>query len=164
MVNITREADPTVRLDQSDLDIIAELSRNARLSNKELAAKIGLAPSTCLLRVRKLTEHRVLRGFHAEVDPKSVGVGLQAMISIRLREHAEPGFKRFFDYLLTIQEIVAIYHLAGKEDLLLHVAVRDSNHLRDFVVGSLAIRSEVGHLETYLVFDSIRTGSLPQYR
>ena len=157
------DVDSSYRLDRSDLEIVAELSKNARLSNKELAAKVGLAPSTCLLRVRKLTENRILRGFHAEVDPEAVGVGLQAIISIQLKEHSEHDFSQLRSHLTKVQEIVAIYHLAGKEDLMLHVAVRDSSHLRDFVIGELASRSEVRHLETKLVFESIRTGSLPQY-
>ena len=78
-------------LDRLDCQIVDALQRNARLSNKELAAKVGLAASSCLERVRRLGRERVFVGFHAEVDPGALGVGLQAMIAVRLRRHIPPA-------------------------------------------------------------------------
>ena len=66
-------------LDRIDFDILAALQNDGRLSNKELAAKVGLAPSSCLERVRALRESGVLRGFRAEVDPEALGIHLQAI-------------------------------------------------------------------------------------
>ena len=76
-------------LDRIDYEIVRQLRNNARLSNKELAATVGLAPSSCLVRVRGLQRDGILKGFHAEVNPASLGVGLQAMISIRLQRHSK---------------------------------------------------------------------------
>ena len=76
------------RLDRTFERIIALLQKNARLSNKELAAHVGLAPSSCLERVRSLQEAGVFKGFHADVDPKALGIDLQAMIAIRLSGHS----------------------------------------------------------------------------
>ena len=78
-------------LDRIDYEIVRRLRNNARLSNKELAAEVGLAPSSCLVRVRGLERDGVLRGYHADVDPGSLGVRLQAMISIRLQRHSRNG-------------------------------------------------------------------------
>ena len=78
-------------LDRIDRQILAALQNNARLSNKELAAVIGLAPSSCLERVRKLEESEVLRGYHADVAPAALGVKLQAMVAVRMREHSRDG-------------------------------------------------------------------------
>ena len=77
-----------VELDDVDRRLLSELERDGRISNKELAAAAGIAPSTCHARVRALRESGVLRGFHAQVDPEAVGRGLQAMIAVRLQAAA----------------------------------------------------------------------------
>ncbi len=71
-----------MELDRIDVELIRLLRKNARLPNKELAARVGVAPSTALERVRRLREARVLLGFHAEVAPEAVGIGLQAMVAV----------------------------------------------------------------------------------
>ncbi|RPH55785.1 Lrp/AsnC family transcriptional regulator, partial [bacterium] len=71
-------------LDRTDCEILAALQKNARLPNKELAERLGIAQSTCLERVRRMVEEGILQGFHARVDPKAMGIGLQAMVVIRL--------------------------------------------------------------------------------
>jgi DNA-binding Lrp family transcriptional regulator len=74
--------------DRIDFEIIRLLRDNARISNKEISAKVGLAPSTCLSRVRNLRRRGTLRGFHAHVNAKDLGVGLQAMIAVRLKRQS----------------------------------------------------------------------------
>jgi len=77
-------------LDRIDYKIVRLLRNNARLSNKDLAEKVGLAPSTCLVRTRMLQQSGVLTGFKAEVNPAALGVRLQALISVRLKHHYKP--------------------------------------------------------------------------
>jgi DNA-binding Lrp family transcriptional regulator len=151
-------------LDRIDFDILAALQNDGRLSNKELAASVGLAPSSCLERVRALREAGVLRGFRAEVDPKAVGVGLQAMIAIRLRLHDRQLYAAFKEHVLAMPEVVAAFYLSGADDFLLHVAVRDVEHLREIAVDRLASRAEVGHMETHVIFEHTGTRPLPIYR
>ena len=76
-------------MDRIESCILAELQNNARLSNKELAGRVGLSPSSCLERVRRLTERGVIRGAHVEVDPSALGITLQAFVGIRLRKHSK---------------------------------------------------------------------------
>ena len=78
-------------LDRIDCTILEALQNDARLSNKELAARVGLAPSSCLERVRRLREDGILRSAHFVVDPHALGIGLQAMIAIRLHKHDREG-------------------------------------------------------------------------
>jgi DNA-binding Lrp family transcriptional regulator len=139
-------------LDRIDRDILAHLQHDARLSNKELAAKVGLAPSSCLARVRRLERSGALRGYHAEVDARVYGVTLEALVAVRLEKHARASIAAFEQHLATLPEARGWYHLAGANDYLVHVAVRDSEHLRDFVLVAFAGRSEVAHLETNLIF------------
>ncbi len=147
-------------LDRIDHGILQALTHDARLSNKELAARVGLAQSSCLERVRRLRERGVIRGFHAEVDSGALGLGLQAMVAVRLQEHSRAVFASFHDHALACQEVVAIYHVGGEEDFLLHVAVRDSDHLRDFAFDRLISRPEVVHIETSLIFEYAQSRAL----
>src|ERR1700745_3278622 len=77
-------------LDEIDRHIVFELARDARLANNALADRVGIAPSTCLGRVRSLRERGVIRGYHADVDPAALGRPLQAMLAVRPASHA-PG-------------------------------------------------------------------------
>lgn len=148
-------------LDRIDFAILSALQKNARISNKELAAQVGLAPSSCLERVRRLAADGVLRGSHAEVDPKALGVGLQAMIAVRLSRHSRELVEAFREHALGLPEVLALYHLAGANDFLVHVAVRDSDGLRDLALTAFTTRPEVAHLETALIFEHARGSELP---
>lgn len=150
-------------LDRTDFEIIGLLQKNIRLSNKELAAKAGLAPSTCLLRVQKLRGAGVLRGAHAVVAPEALGIGLQALVSVRLKEHSRPKVASFRKYAGSLREVVAVYHVSGAHDFLVHVAARDAAHLRDLAMDLFTVRPEVAQIETSLIFEIARNPVLPDY-
>ncbi|HEY3286052.1 MAG TPA: Lrp/AsnC family transcriptional regulator [Gemmatimonadaceae bacterium] len=153
--NIRKHPDPSL-IDRIDREILAYLQHDARISNKELAAKVGLAPSSCLARVRRLEASGALLGYHAEVDPRVYGVTLEAFIAIRLEKHARTAIAAFERHLGTLQEVRGVFHVAGSNDYLVHVAVRDAEHLRDFALAAFATRPEVGHMETSLIFSHKR--------
>lgn len=117
---------------------------------------VGLAPSSCLERVRRLVREGVIRGFAADIDPVGLGYELEAMMAIRLRQHTREQFEAFRRYSLTLPEVVAVYHMAGENDFLLHVLARDAQHLRDLAIDRFISREEVGHIETWLVFEHLR--------
>lgn len=154
---------PGAGLDAIDRHILAVLQQDARTTNKELAAVVGLSQSACLRRVQALEARRVLKGYRADVDPKALGIGLQAMVSLQLKEHARAAFDAMRAHLRTLPEVVAVYSLGGADDLLVHVAVRDSDHLRDFTMDHLATRPECRHMETMLIFEH-ETAALPLLR
>ena len=151
------------QLDRADLAILSELQRNARLPNKKLAERVGLAPSTCLERVRRLLDLGVLRGFHAEVDPVAMGIGIQAMIAVSLTKHSRDLVESFRAHALSRPEVLAVFHVAGANDFLLHVVVRDSDHLRDLALDAFTTRPEVARLETHLIFDHETCRELPVF-
>ena len=150
-------------MDPTDIQIIRWLRKNARMSNKELAAKVGMAPSSCLERVRRLRLSRVLTGYHADVDPNAIGIGLQAMVAVRLTRHARSEVESFQRHLDTLPEVVTIFHVAGANDYLVHVAVSDSAHLRELALSAFTERPEVDHIETQLIFQHSRNHDLPVY-
>lgn len=150
-------------LDRIDYEIVRLLRNNARLSNKELASAVGLAPSTCLVRTRMLQQSGVLTGFKAEVNPSALGVGLQAMISVRLKRHFKPDVEAFRQHALALPEVVRLYHVAGPIDFLAHVWTKDSEHLRDLAMTAFTSRTEVSHIETELIFEHVSCSELPEF-
>jgi DNA-binding Lrp family transcriptional regulator len=161
--NFLRSSNASSALDRIDLAILELLQNNARLSNKEIAAQVNLAPSSCLGRIRRLRETKVLQGFHAEINPAAVGIGLQAIVAVRLARHSRDKFRSLYDHIHGLPEVLQVFHVSGVNDLLLHVAVRDVTHLRDLVVDELATRSEVANCETSVIFSSFRNSRLPVY-
>jgi DNA-binding Lrp family transcriptional regulator len=162
--NRVRKRPSTIELDRIDAGILAALQNDGRLSNKELAAKVGLAPSSCLERVRRLRAQGVLRGVHADVSPAALGIGLEAMVSIRMRQHSLRQYRDFRAHLLSIPEVVAYYNLTGSQDFLAHVMVRSTEHLYTLLLEKLTVRPEVDRIETSLVFEAVRRPSLPDLR
>lgn len=148
-------------LDRIDLTLVELLQKNARLTNKELAARVDLSPSSCLERVRRLNASGVFRGHHADVNPDALGLGLQAMIMVSLAQHSRKHVQAFRTHLLALREVVAIYHVGGSHDFLIHVAVRDAHHLRDLALDAFTSRPEVGRMETALIFEHARSFTLP---
>ena len=145
-------------LDRTDAAIVAALQNDARISNKELAAAVGVAPSTALERTRRLEAQGVLVGYHAEVAPEAVGVGLQALVAVSLRQHARPLVEAFEAHALRLPEVLQVFHTAGASDFLVHVAVRDAGHLRDLALAAFTERPEVARIETSLLFAHRRAG------
>lgn len=152
-----------MNFDETDLAILRLLQNNARISNKALAAKTGIAPSTCLTRLRRLERSGVIAGYHAELRPAAVGVGIQAMIAIRMVRHVRTDVEAFRVHAMGQKETVALYHVAGADDFLVHVAARDTEHLRQMVLYMFTERPEVAHVETRLIFEQARTEGFPLY-
>lgn len=151
-----------VDLDRTDFVLLALLQKDGRLSNKDLAARVGLAPSSCHARVQRLLSGGALRGFHGEVDPALLGIGLQAVLGVVLARRERDAVAAFRSFALARPEVIDLYHLAGSVDLLLHVAVRDAAHLRTLVLDQLASRPEVARLDTSLLFEHHRADELPR--
>ena len=140
---------------------MAELERDARMPNNALAAAAGIAPSTCLGRVRSLVERGVIRGFHAEIDPAAMGRDLQAMISVRLQPNARKHIHKLADQLTEPDAVLDVYFIAGADDFLIHVATPDTETLRNFVVDNLSSHPAVASTETILIFEHVRPRTRP---
>lgn len=150
-------------LDQIDLQILALMFEDANQSNKDIANKVGLAPSSCLERIKRLQSDGVIISHRLLVETNSLGGHIQAMISVRLSDHNRATVDQFQAELLPLPEVMSIFHMGGENDFLLHVTVSDSTHLRDFVFNAITARKEVNHVETALVYDHQISGTLPSF-
>ena len=142
-------------IDETDRRILKVLAVEARIPNKALAERIGIAPSTCLGRVRSLVERRVIRGFYADIDPETVGYALQAIIAVRLKPDARNVIHTFAKRLAGMVEVRNVFFIAGGQDFFVHVVVEDTAHLRRFVVVNLSGSPEVGSTETNFIFEHL---------
>lgn len=142
-------------LDDVDRRIIRELLADARITNAQLAERSGVAPSTALLRTRQLIERGVISGFHAELNLPAIGRAVQALISVQLKGHNREEIDRFTSRVPALPEVVTTFHVSGSVDYLIHLAVADTDTLRDWVLDHLTTDPVVGHTETTLVFDRL---------
>jgi DNA-binding Lrp family transcriptional regulator len=145
-------------LDEVDRRIVRALADDARLPNNALAAVAGIAPSTCLGRVRALRERGVIRGYHADVDPAALGRPLQAMVAVRLQSHARGHIPDFMAKIAELPEVINVFFLGGADDFLVHIAAANTEKLRDFVVVNLSGNPDVALTETNLIFEHVRAG------
>ena len=142
-------------MDELDSALLAALQTDGRRSNRDLAAALGVAPSTALERVRALRARGVLTGVHAQVDLAAVGRPIQAMITVRLRPQSRAVVHGFRDFVAALPETRDVYITTGFEDLLVHVAVASTTALQDFVLDSLTKRKEVADVRTAVVFEHV---------
>jgi DNA-binding Lrp family transcriptional regulator len=142
-----------------DRAVLHELQKDARQTNKALAEAVGVAPSTCLERIRELRARGVITGFRAEVDPAAIGRPMEAILSIQQRGSHRVATESLLSDTPALPETVRVMALTGTTDFIIHVAVRDMNHLRDLVWG-LIERPEIGRVQSSLVFARVEGGAL----
>lgn len=140
-------------LDAIDRALVAALVTDGRITNAALAAKIGVAESTCLARVRALRDAGVITGVHATVDPAALGLPIEAIIRVRLTSHVPDHVLRFHTALRTIPGLIRAFHTAGADDYLLHVAVSSPAALRSLILEHVTVQPGVSHTETQLLFE-----------
>ena len=139
-------------LDTVDRVLLAALQRDGRTPNNELARQAGIAPSTCLARVRSLRERGAIRGIHADVDPEVLGLSIQAMIAVSLRADARARLADFAAEVAEKPYVLNVFFVSGSYDYLLHVATGSSDGLRD-IVTDISGTGKVSGTETHLIFE-----------
>jgi DNA-binding Lrp family transcriptional regulator len=145
------------QLDQIDIAILDLLWRDARMPNASIAEAVGVAPSTVHARLKQLREGGVIEGFHARVSLSALGRPVQALIAVRLAAHTREQIDSFRAAMPTQPGVVAMFHVSGVNDYLIHVAVADTAALREFVLEHVTSQPGVGHAETSLIFEHVNT-------
>jgi len=124
-----------MNLDNFDRRILAELQENGRISNQDLADRIGLSPSPCLRRVRALEEAGVIAGYRALLDPRRLGLDLMAILSISMDRHTPERFEGFEQAVAAMPEVLECLLITGREaDYQLKVIVRDMDHYQELLL------------------------------
>lgn len=139
-------------LDAVDLSIIELLSGDARHSMRSLSRLIGMSASAVSERVTRLEQRRVIRGYHADIDPGALGYRMQVIIGVQAAQRA--GVAKTVEALLAAPEIVSVHLVTGNWDLIVIAQVRDQHHLRDLIVEQVWSIPGFRHSETMLVLDT----------
>jgi DNA-binding Lrp family transcriptional regulator len=150
-------------LDRIDVEILRLLQNDARLSVKEIAARVDLAPSSTHGRIKDLRDAGVLKGAHADVDAEALGIGLEAVFMIGLAKHERGMVDRFLDEVVGIPEVRFAFLVTGRHDLVVHVAVRNTRHLKDLALDRFTNKPGVTRVETSIIYEARYRRELPAY-
>lgn len=151
----------TISLDPGDRKILRELQRNARLSNIELAARVGMSPSTCLRRTRALEEAGIISAYVAVVDPVALGPSISLYIMIDLDQRIETDAKMFFDKIARDDRIVECVALTGNHDILIRAVVRDMADMAHLTMDTLLKLPSVRSITSSIVMRPIKRAASP---
>ena len=143
-------------LDELDTAILRELQADARRTNRDIAAAVGVSPTTALDRTRSLRQRGVIRGARLDVDLAQLGRPVQALIAVRIRPPSRTNIERFRDWVGGLPETLGVFVVSGHEDFLIHVAVAGNQDLYAFVIDRLTQRPEVADVRTSVVYEHIR--------
>ena len=148
-------------LDRIDFAILRLLMKDAWLSNKQIAAAVGLAPSTCHERIKSLRARGVLRGAHAEVDLKAIGFALEAVLFVQLGKLETEVVDNFVRSTAAVPEVRGVFLVSGRADLIVHVVVRDMEHLKAIISEHFNRHAVVLRVETSVVFNRQQQHVMP---
>ncbi|KAB1438958.1 Lrp/AsnC family transcriptional regulator [Pseudodesulfovibrio senegalensis] len=145
-----------MKLDAMDHDILEILQREGRITNAELAKRLGISPPAMLERVKRLENSGVIDRFVAVVSPQKVGVGIIAFVRVSLGAHNLQDFENFRDHIETMDEVLECYQLSGEDDYLLKVALPDMPGYADFAFSKLAPIHGVQSINSSFVLGTIK--------
>lgn len=142
---------PATRLDEIDRKILAELQADGRMTNVELARRVGISAPPCLRRVRALEESGYIRGYHAEVDPRELGFEVQVFAMVGLQSQAEADLNAFEARCRDWQLVRECHMLNGEVDFILKCVAPDLSTFQRFLTEELTAAENVGSVKTSLV-------------
>jgi DNA-binding Lrp family transcriptional regulator len=145
-----------VDLDELDTAILRELQQDARRTNRDIAAAVGVSPTTALDRTRALRERGVIRGASLNVDLAAIGRPVQALIAVRIRPPSRRNIEAFRNWVTALPDTLGVFVTTGTEDFLIHVAVPDNESLYAFVIDRLTEHAHVADVRTSVVYEHLR--------
>jgi len=147
---------PQARLDGLDIRILEALQENGRLSNVELAGRIGLSPSACLRRVQALEAEGYIRGYVANLNPKKLGLGVTAIVLVQVAQDNEEQTAAFRARMLAFSEVLFCLSVTGAADYILRVVAPDLEAFEKFVVRDLLKTPGVKDVRSHFVLNSVK--------
>lgn len=146
-------------LDAFDHKIIAALQSDGRLANVDLAQKIGLSPSPCLRRVKRLEREGYIASYRATLDRARIGLGFTVFVGVRIEGHANDRAGGFEDAVLGMSEVIACHMVSGAVDYLLEVVVPDLAHYQEFLIGKLLALPMVREVQSSIAISTLKAGA-----
>jgi DNA-binding Lrp family transcriptional regulator len=143
-------------LDHFDLKLLAALETEGRLTNAELADKVGLSASQCSRRRIRLEDTGIIEGYSARLNAGRLGIGLLALVQVSMSPHSKENAKKFSDFVNTVEEIQEAYALTGDSDYLLKVLVPDLKNLSRIINDLILPHASVSHVKSSIVLATLK--------
>lgn len=137
--------------DEIDRRLLAELQAEGRITNVELASRVGLTAPPCLRRVRALEESGAIQGYHADLDPATLGFTITVFAMVSLKSQAEDALRAFEEHVLKLPEVRECHMLNGEIDFILKIVSKDLQSFQEFLTSSLTPAPNVASVKTSLV-------------
>jgi Lrp/AsnC family transcriptional regulator, leucine-responsive regulatory protein len=150
---------PKCELDAIDRRIVGELQDNARLSNIELAEKVGLSPSPCLRRVKRLEREGYIDGYRASLTRSRIGLGFSVFLGVKINVHANAQAVAFEQAVVAMPEVIACHLVSGEADYFLEVVVPDLEDYQRFLVGKLLNLPIVREVRSNIAIQTLKAGA-----
>jgi DNA-binding Lrp family transcriptional regulator len=144
-------------IDELDRSILAILQEEGRITNVELASRVGLTAPPCLRRMRALEESGVIKGYHAELDPGALGYGIMVFALVSLRSQAEDDLRAFEAHVATLPEVRECHMLNGEIDFILKIVAHDLQSFQTFLTSKLTPAPNVASVKTSLTIRTSKT-------
>lgn len=143
-------------LDAIDLNILKLLQQDAKTTNKEIAAAMGLTTTPVYERIKKLEKAGIIKGYTAIIDGRLIGQSMTAFCQVELKEHTQEFIEGFEQQISSLDEVMECHHIAGASDYLLKIIVKDMNTYRDFMTNKLASIDNIGRVQSSFVMKEIK--------
>ena len=144
-------------IDELDRSILAILQEEGRITNVDLASRVGLTAPPCLRRMRALEESGVIKGYHAELDPGALGYGIMVFALVSLRSQAEADLRAFESHVAELPEVRECHMLNGEIDFILKIVAHDLQSFQNFLTSRLTPAPNVASVKTSLTIRTSKT-------
>jgi len=145
-------------LDSTDIRILHCLQHDGRISNQELAERVSLSPSACLRRLRNLEDSGIVRGYRPVLDAERLGVELEALVHVSMRQDEADWHERFVEQLQGWPEVVSAYIVTGASNYVLRVQARNLKQFSDFIVTRLNRAHGVTDIRSEIILQTVKEG------
>ena len=143
-------------LDQAEISILKLLQNEGRVTNQELADKMGMSASPCWRKVRKLEDEGVIEGYRAVLNRKQIGLGVMVFIRVVIDSHSEKKKKKFEEEVIALEDVVACYSIGGDADFLLQVVAYDLDSYADFAMSVVRRLPRIKEMQSMFVLKEIK--------
>jgi Lrp/AsnC family leucine-responsive transcriptional regulator len=143
-------------LEPTEIKLLKLLQNDARVTNQELADKIGMSASPCWRKVRKLEEDGVIEGYRAVLNRKKIGLGVMVFIRVVIDSHSEAEAKKFEEEVIALEDVVACYSIGGDADFLLQVVAYDLDSYADFAMSVVRRLPRIKEMQSMFVLKEIK--------
>ncbi|AHF83643.1 AsnC family transcriptional regulator [Rhizobium leguminosarum bv. trifolii WSM1689] len=151
---------PIMEFEPGDIRILKALQGDGRLTNQELAERVGMSTSPCWRRVKKLEEAGVIRGYQAVVDRRAVGLGVLAFVRVQIDTHSHDEAERFEREVGELEAVIACYSIAGEADFLLQVVAADLDSYAEFAMTVIRRLPGIKEMHTMFVLKDIKASTI----